>query len=400
MSKHKSDFEGFLADVREFVVEELLPLEQTMLTESFRAVLPELREKREKVKDMGWWLPQMHTDIGGLGLSVEEFGRMSEILAWTPTGHYAFNAQAPDAGNMEVLHMFGTDEQKAKWLQPLADGDIRSCFSMTEPEHAGSNPTIMGTTAVKEGDSWIIDGHKWFTSSAEGASFAIVMVVTNPHADKRHARASQIIVPTDAPGFNHVRKISVMGDEGEDHASHSEIRYDECRVPLENIIGGEGEGFMIAQQRLGPGRIHHCMRFIGMAERSLHEMCKRAASRELSPGVPLASKQTIQNWIAESRASINASRLLVLDAARQIDEVGSKEARDAISLIKFFTADMLMKVVDRSIQVHGALGITDEAIMSHYYRHERGARIYDGADEVHKSVIARRTMRQYGVDIR
>ena len=398
--QHKENFEQFLADVREFVVEELVPLETQFMQDGFGSLLPILQEKRNKVRDMGWWLPQMHGDVGGLGLSVHDFGRMSEILAWTPTGHYCFNAQAPDAGNMEVLHQYGTPEQKAKWLQPLANGEVRSCFSMTEPEHAGSNPTVMSTMAVKEGDSWIIDGHKWFTSAADGAGFAIVMAVTNPHAEKRHARASMIIVPTDAEGFKHTRKIKIMGHEGEDWASHSEIHYEECRVPLENILGGEEEGFVIAQQRLGPGRIHHCMRFIGMAERSLDLMCRRAGSRELAPGVVLANKQTIQNWIAEARAEINASRLLVLDAARKIDTVGSKAARTDISIIKFYVADVLMRTVDRAIQAHGALGITDDMVLSHFYRHERGARIYDGADEVHKSVVARHVMRGYGVRIR
>lgn len=400
MKRMSKDFNRLLSEIREFVVEELVPLEPQLLQEGFGAVLPTLREKREKVKGLGWWLPQMTKEIGGMGLNVYEFGQVSEILAWTPTAHFAFNAQAPDAGNMEILHQYGTAEQKAKWLQPLANGEIRSCFSMTEPHTAGSNPTLLQTTAVKEGDSWIIDGHKWFTSSADGAAFAIAMVVTDPHHEQQHKRASQIIVPLDAEGVEHVRRISIMGDEGEDYMSHSEIRYNECRVPLENLLGGEGEGFTIAQQRLGPGRIHHCMRFVGMAERSLDMLCRRAATRELAPGVVLASKQTIQNWIAEARAEINASRLLVLDAARKIDEIGTYKARTEISIIKFYVADVLMRTIDRAIQVHGALGITDDTILSHFYRHERGARIYDGADEVHKSVVARQVMKGYGVRIR
>jgi len=374
-----NNFEKMLADVREFVVEELQPLEPQLLADGFRSLLPTLQEKREMVKKRGWWLPQMHKDIGGLGMSVYEFGQMSEILAWTPTGHYCFNAQAPDAGNMEVLHQYGTPEQREKFLQPLADGKVRSCFSMTEPEHAGSNPVWMSTTAVEEGDSWIIDGHKWFTSAADGAAFAIVMLVTDPHAEKMHQRASMIIVPTDTEGFNHVRRIKIMGEEGDDWMSHSEIRYEECQVPLENLLGNVNEGFVIAQQRLGPGRIHHCMRFIGMSERALALMCERAVSRELSPGQPLATKQTIQNWIAEARANINASRLMVLDAARKIDEVGSYAARTEVSSIKFFVSDVLMKTLDRAIQVHGALGITEDSILSFLYRHERGSRIYDGS---------------------
>lgn len=395
-----NNFQQLLSGIRDYVREELVPLEPQLLQEGFGALLPTLRQKREQVKDLGWWLPQMSKDVGGLGLSVYEFGQVSEALAWTPTGHYCFNAQAPDAGNMEVLHQYGTAEQKARFLQPLANGDIRSCFSMTEPEHAGSNPTIMSTTAVKEGDSWIVDGHKWFTSSADNSAFAIVMAVTAPHAEKRHQRASMIIVPTDTEGFNHVRRIKMMGDAGDDWASHSEIRYEGCRVPLDNLLGEENGGFVIAQQRLGPGRIHHCMRFIGMAERSFDMLCRRAATRELSPGTPLASKQTIQNWIAEARAEINASRLLVLDAARKIDEVGTYAARTDISIIKFYVSDVLMRTIDRAIQVHGALGMTDDIILSYFYRHERGARIYDGADEVHKSVVARQVMKEYGVRIR
>lgn len=397
---NNTDFDSLLSNIREFVIEELVPLEPQFLQQGFGSLLPTLREKREKVKSLGWWLPQMTKEIGGMGLNVYEFGQVSEILAWTPIAHYAFNVQAPDAGNMEILHQYGTPEQKAKWLQPLANGDIRSCFSMTEPHTAGSNPTLLQTTAVEEGDSWIIDGHKWFTSSADGAAFAIAMVVTDPHNEKRHKRASQIIVPLDAEGLEHVRKISIMGDEGSDWNSHSEIRYNGCRVPLENVLGGAGEGFTIAQQRLGPGRIHHCMRFVGMAERSLDMLCRRAATREMAPGVPLASKQTIQHWIAEARAEINASRLLVLDAARKIDEIGTYKARTEISIIKFYVADVLMRTIDRAIQVHGALGITDDTVLSYFYRHERGARIYDGADEVHKSVVARQVMKGYGVSIR
>jgi alkylation response protein AidB-like acyl-CoA dehydrogenase len=359
-----------------------------------------LNEKRKMVKALGWWLPQMSKEIGGMGLSVHDFGMMSEILATTPTGHFCFGAQAPDAGNMEILHEFGTPEQKEKYLQPLANGEIRSCFSMTEPDTAGSNPTALETMAVKEGDSWIIDGHKWFTSAYDGSAFVIVMANTNPHAENKYARASMIIVPTETPGLKHVRKIPIFGDVGGGYGSHSELRYEECRVPRENLLGPEGEGFMIAQQRLGPGRIHHCMRFIGMAERSLKLMCQRAATREIAAGRMLASRQTIQNWIAESRAEINASRLMVLDAARKIDEVGVHKARTEISVNKFYTAQVFLKVVDRAIQVHGALGVTSDTILSYYYTHERGARIYDGADEVHKVVVARHELRKYGYKLR
>ncbi len=361
--------------------------------------MPALKEKREKVKSLGLWAPHLPADLGGLGLSLSQFARISEELGRSPLGLYTFNCQAPDIGNMELLHKFGTEAQKERFLIPLIKGDIRSCFAMTEPEHAGSNPVWMSATAVKEGDSYIIDGHKWFTTAADGASFAVTMAVTNPEAEKPHRRASQILVPMDTPGFIHVRRIKIMGEEGEDHNSHSEVRFENCRVPQENLIGEEGSGFVLAQERLGPGRIHHCMRWVGICERAFEMMCEYAATRELAPGKLLATRQTIQNWIAESRAEISAARFLVLDAAEKIDREGTYAARVEISLIKFYVAGVLMRVIDRAIQVHGGLGITDYTLLSHWYRHERGARIYDGPDEVHKSVVARRVLRDYGVKI-
>jgi len=313
-------------------------------------------------------------------------------------GHYCVNAQAPDIGNMELLELAGTEQQKKSWLRPLRKGEIRSCFSMTEPEHAGSNPTWMDTRAVLEGGQWTIDGHKWFTSAADGAAFAVVMAVTDPEAPP-HLRASMILVPTDTPGFELVRNIPVMGHAGEGWPTHAEIRYTRCRVPEENLIGGRGAGFALAQERLGPGRIHHCMRWIGICERAFDLMCERAAGREIAPGVPLGSRQTVQNWIAESRAEINAARLLVLDAATKIDRAGAQAARSEISIIKFFVAGVLQQVLDRAIQVHGALGMTDDTPLAYWYRHERGARIYDGPDEVHKAAVARQILRGYGVDV-
>jgi acyl-CoA dehydrogenase len=384
-----------LAEIEEFVSEELFPLEKALLHEPFSKMLPTLEEKRKRVKARGWWAPHMPSSYGGMGLSLLELAQVGERLGACPVGHYVFGCQAPDAGNMEILKDYGTEEQKERWLRPLAAGGIRSCFSMTEPEFAGSNPVNMGTTAVKDGDDYIVNGHKWFTTGADGAAFSVVMCVTNPEAPK-HLRASQIIVPTDSPGFEMVRNIPIMGDSGEGWHSHSEIRYNQVRVPQSNRIGGEGFGFSIAQQRLGPGRIHHCMRWIGICERALSMMCERAATRELDPGRPLSSKQTVQNWIAESRAGIDAARLLVMDTARQIDENGAYESRKSVSVIKFFVADVLMTVLDRSIQTHGALGITDDTPLAFWYRHERGARIYDGPDEVHKARVARMELKGYG----
>lgn len=391
--------EALLSQVRNFLSEEVYPLETDFLRRPFRDLLPQLNDKRQRVKELGMWAPHLPADYGGLGLKLSEFAYLSEELGRTPVGHYLFNCQAPDIGNMEVLLSYATAQQKEQYLAPLAEGKIRSCFSMTEPEHPGSNPTWMSTVAVKEGSDYVINGHKWFTSSAEGATFAIVMAVTNPDAASRYRRASQIIVPLDNEGFRIVRNINVMGDEGSDYASHAEVRYENCRVPQANLLGKEGEGFTIAQERLGPGRIHHCMRWIGICERAFELMCDYAAHRELAPGVFLGSRQTVQEWIAESRAEISAARLLVLDVAGKIDEQGAAAARADISLIKFFVAGILQRVLDRAIQTHGALGLTDATLLSYWYRHERAARIYDGPDEVHKTVVARSVLRKYGADV-
>ncbi|MDT4953650.1 MAG: acyl-CoA dehydrogenase [Acidobacteriota bacterium] len=392
-------FPILLKRIRDFIREEVFPLERDFISRPFRELLPVLKEKREQVKALGIWSPQLPKEYGGLGLGLVEFARVSEELGSTPLGHYLFNCQAPDAGNMEVLMEHATPEQKELHLRPLARGEVRSCFSMTEPEHPGSNPTWMSTTALKDGVDFVINGHKWFTSSADGAAFAIVMAVTNPDEVKLHKRASQIIVPLDTEGFSIVRNISVMGDEGSDYASHAEVRYENCRVPQRNLLGREGDGFQIAQERLGPGRIQHCMRWVGICERAFDMMCEHAAHRQLAPGVPLGSRQSIQAWIAESRAEISAARLLVMHTAERIEAEGQAAAREDISLIKFFVAGIMQKVLDRAIQVHGALGLTDDTVLAYWYRHERAARIYDGPDEVHKAVVARSVLRKYGVDV-
>ncbi len=384
-----------LTEIRHFVDDRLLPLEDRTRGWSWNRIEPLLQELREEVRARGWWLPQIAAEQGGMGLSLEDFGRVSELLGRSPFGHFAFNCQAPDAGNMEILIEHGTPEQKERFLKPLLAGRIRSCFAMTEPENAGSNPVRLSTTAVREGDEYVINGHKWFTTGADGAAFAIVMAITQPDAESPYLRASQLIVPADTPGYELVRNVPIMGEEGEGYASHGEVRFTNVHVPADHLLGADGAGFAIAQQRLGPGRIHHCMRWIGICERAFDLMCRRALSRELTPGKPLARKQTIQNWIAESRAEINASRLLVLDTARKIDREGDYAARQEVSLIKFYVAGVLQRVLDRAIQVHGALGITEDTVLSYWYRHERGARIYDGADEVHKSRLARLVLKQY-----
>lgn len=389
-----------LPKVKAFVEAELVPLEEGHHQRTSKETYALLDAKRILVKKAGLWGIHLAKEEGGQGLSLCEFGQLSEWLARAPLyGHYTFNCQAPDIGNMELLSKFGSPEQKEKYLHPLVKGEIRSCFAMTEPEFAGSDPTRLATTAVRDGSEYVINGHKWFTSSEEGASFSIVMAVTNPESPA-HQRASMIIVPAGAKGFNHIRKIPVMGEAGGGWASHSEVRYENCRVPLTNRISDEGAGFKLAQERLGPGRIHHCMRWIGIAEKALDLMCRRAVSREIEEGVMLGQKQFIQGFIAESRVEIDAARLLVLRTADTIDRLGAAAARHQISGIKFFTANMMLKVLDRAIQVHGALGLTDGTMLATLYQHERGARIYDGADEVHKQSMAVNILKGYGLDLK
>ncbi len=378
----------------EFVEKELIPLEPEFTVKSFAEMIPDIEAKRDMVKKMELWAPNHPKEFGGMGLSLLDHALVSESLGRSPLGHYVFGCHAPDAGNIEILHLHGTDEQKEKYLAPLVDGKIRSCFSMTEVEQPGSNPILLDTTAVKDGDDYIINGHKWYSTAADGAEFSIVMAVTNPDAHK-YLQASMIIVPTNTPGFNLVRNIPVMGHAGDDYMSHGEILFESVRVPQSNLLGPEGQGFVVAQERLGPGRIHHCMRWIGICTRAFDLMCHRAVNRQMGGGKTLAHKQIIQGWVAECAAEIQAARMMVLKAAWAIDTVGAKEARNEVSFIKYYVAGVMQKVIDRALQVHGGLGMTDDTILAFYYRHERAARIYDGADEVHKASVARRLLKEY-----
>lgn len=387
---------SFVREIRSFLDEHIVPLEPELGAHGFVALVPKLDALRQKAKERGLWAPFLPKDLGGQGLTLLEYAHVSEALGRSPVAHYVFNCQAPDVGNMELLHMFGTDAQKERFLLPLARGETRSSFGMTEPEHAGSNPVWLSTRAKKDGDDYVLDGHKWFTTGFEGSAFCIVMAVTDPEAPM-HARASQIVVPTDTPGLRFVRNLPVMGEVGGGWASHAEIVLEGVRVPQTNRLGPEGSGFLLAQERLGPGRIHHAMRWIGVAERCFELMCTRAATRELSPGKPLGTRDTVQAWIAESRAEIDASRLLVLDAAEQMDREGAAAARDAIGIVKFYVAGMLDRVMDRALQVHGGLGMLDDTPIAWWYRHERAARIYDGPDEVHKSSLAKRILSRHGM---
>ncbi len=347
----------------------------------------DLIEIRKIAKAESLWNLFLPDDEYGPGMNNLDYSMLCEEMGRSPAvAPMAFNCAAPDTGNTEILVEHGTDEQKDKWAFPLLEGEIRSCFSMTEPATAGSDPTQLAASAVLEGDEWVINGHKWFTSGAVGASLAIAMVITEPEGNP-YTRASMILVPTDAPGYELVRPISVMGHST--GPGHCEIKYNDCRVPASNLLGARGAGFLIAQDRLGPGRIHHCMRAIGTAERALEMMCVYAAGREAFGG-PLSDKQFVQDFIAKSRMEIDQARLLTLHAAWKMDTLGKRAARQEISMIKVVAANMVMDVLDRAIQVHGSLGMTDDTPLAMMWRYSRMLRLADGPDEVHKMVIARR----------
>jgi alkylation response protein AidB-like acyl-CoA dehydrogenase len=347
-------------------------------------------ELRGKAKAEGLWAPHVGPEAGGTGLGFLAYAYLNEVIGRCIWGQLVFGCQAPDAGNAEILHLFGSVEQKERWLEPLVAGEVRSFFSMTEPEVSGADPTGLRTTAVREGGEWVIDGHKWFSSGAEGAAFGIVMAVTEPE-EEPHRRMSQIVVPADAAGIE-ITPVPVLGHRGRGWSTHCEVRYTSVRVPYENLLGERGAGFRIAQKRLGPGRIHHVMRWLGQMQRAFELMCERALEREAFGGL-LAEKQTVQNWIADSAAEIQACRLLTLDAAHKIDR--GDEARVEISLIKFYAARVLNDVIDRAVQTHGALGLTNETPLATMALTARGGRIYDGPDEVHRMVVSRRILRSF-----
>jgi len=371
-----------------FMDEHVYPAEREAGEDCF---LPEplLKSLQAKVKALGLWAPHMPEEVGGMGIGVVGLALMNEIIGRSPIGPIIFGCQAPDAGNSEILHLYGTEEQKKKFLLPNVAGNIRSCFSMTEPEVSGSDPTNLQTTAVLDGDEWVINGHKWFITGAVGSAFSIVMAKTEPQTAPRQ-RFSMIIVPMSTPGVRIIRAVPVLGHSGD--GGHCELRYENCRVPAKNLLGPRGEGFKIAQARLGPGRIQHCMRWLGVAQRSFELMCRHVVNREAF-GTKLADKQTIQNWIADSKAEIDAARLMTLHAAWKMDQ--KLDARVEISLIKFFGAQVLHNVIDRAIQAHGAMGISGDTPLELFYREARAARIYDGPDEVHRMVVARRILKEF-----
>jgi acyl-CoA dehydrogenase len=385
-----SDVLETVGRVQAFMDEHVYPNEPALDREDDRA--QELvGELRRRAKSEGLWAPHIGPEAGGTGQGFLAYAYLNEAIGRSLWGQLVFGCQAPDAGNAEILHMFGTAEQKERWLRPLVAGDIRSFFSMTERDVSGADPTGLRTRAVRDGNDWVIDGQKWFSSGADGAAFGIVMAVTDPDAPP-HRRMSQIVVPADTPGVEIVRPIPTLGHAGRGWTTHCEVRYTNVRVPVENTLGEPGDGFRIAQKRLGPGRIHHVMRWLGQMQRAFELMCRRALEREAF-GSTLAEKQTVQNWIADSAAEIQACRLLTLDAAHKID--GGDEARVEVSLIKFYGARVLNEVIDRAVQVHGALGLTDDTPLGRMYVQARGARIYDGPDEVHRMVVSRRILKAF-----
>ncbi len=384
-----TEIEDLRAAYRAFMEEHIYPAEAALAREDEEAEAL-VADLRARAKAQGLWAPHLPPEAGGTGRGFLAYAYLNEEIGRSFWAQLVFNCQAPDAGNGEILHLFGTKEQKERFLKPLVAGEVRSFFSMTEPEVAGSDPTLLQTRAVRDGEEWVIDGRKWFSTGAEGAAFGIVMAVTDPDADP-HRRATQIIVPADTPGVE-IEPVPVMGHRGRGWTTHCEVRYRGVRVPLENTLGEPGEGFRIAQKRLGPGRIHHVMRWLGQMQRAFDLMCRYALERQAFGG-PLADKQTVQNWIADSAAEIQACRLLTLDAARKIDQ--GDEARVEVSLVKFYAARVLNEVIDRAVQVHGGLGLTDRTPLATMLALARGGRIYDGPDEVHRMVVSRRILREY-----
>jgi alkylation response protein AidB-like acyl-CoA dehydrogenase len=378
------------ARYRAFMEQHVYPNEAAIGRED-DAAMAVLDDLRARARDEGLWAPHVPPEAGGTGLGFLYYACLNEEIGRSTYAQLVFGCQAPDAGNAEILHLFGTDEQKERFLRPLVAGEVRSFFSMTEPEVSGSDPTLLRTRATRDGDEWVIDGHKWFSSGADGAAFAIVFAISDPDAEP-HRRGTMILVPADTPGVDVVRAVPVMGHAGRGWSTHCEVRYTGARVPVGNTLGGEGDAFMLAQKRLGPGRIHHVMRWLGQMQRAFELMCRYANEREAFGG-PLADKQTVQNWVADSAAEIQACRLLTMDAARKIDE--GSEARVEVSLLKFYAARALCDVIDRAIQVHGARGLTDETPLAVMSMMARGARIYDGPDEVHRMVVARRILRSF-----
>jgi acyl-CoA dehydrogenase len=374
----------------EIVAKHIIPNEHFLMRRGDPEVGKRWAELMAMVKERGLWAPHLPTEYGGMGIGFLKLAYMNEILAWSPYSNPIFGILAPNSGNQKILVKYGTPEQKKKWLEPLVAGTMQSCFAMTEPDAPGSDPRSLRTRAVREGDEWVINGHKWFASNAKRADFAIVMCRTEDASDADvNGRMTQIIVPTDTPGFNYIRSVPVWGQE---HGHHGEIILENCRVPYENRLGREGSGHQAAQDRLGAGRVYHCMNCIGQMWRAFDMMVRRALDRQVHGG-PLAEKQFIQGFIADSYMDIQASRLMTIRCAELMEN--GLDARTDISAIKIFVPNAMHRVVDRAIQVHGALGVSSETPLEGMYRSARTLRLADGPDEVHRILIAKNVLKRY-----
>jgi acyl-CoA dehydrogenase len=391
------EFEQQLVWMREFIDREIVPLEpildEKMGTDEWTAVK---RHLQDQVKATGLWAAFLGPELGGSGLGQLKLALMSEIIGRSMISMVIFGVQAPDSGNMELMAHGATEEQKQRWLWPNLRGDITSAFALTEPFLAGADPTVIGTTATLDDDHWIINGHKWFTTNASSADIILVVAETNPEG-RPHRHASIFVVPADTPGMTIVRDIPTMGHPDTEYGrvgNHSEILFTDCRVPADHLIGDPGGGFQLAQQRLGGGRIHHSMRWLGQAQRSLDIMCERAVSRS-SHGRRLADHQMIQDYIALSHMEIQAARLLTFQTAWKMDKYGASAVRADLGMIKAHVSKVVLAVLDRTIQVCGALGYSSDLPVESWYRTTRFGSIGDGPDELHKSVLARTILRNY-----
>jgi acyl-CoA dehydrogenase len=378
------------------VRERIWPLETLTEELGWDGLVKAVGPLQQEVKAKGLWAAHLDPELGGQGFGQVKLGLMHEILGTSPIAPLAFGNAAPDSGNSEILAMAGSPEQKERYLHPLLAGDLKSAFSMTEPHTAGSDPTLLQTRAVKDGEQWVINGHKWFSSNGSIADFLIVMAVTDPDA-RPHQRASMFVVDVDTPGVNIVRDVATMEHPAETfgrYGNHAEILYEDVRVPAEALLGTQGAGFLIAQQRLYPGRIHHCMRWLGVARRAFDMLCERSLYR-YAHGATLSKHETVQNWIADSAAEMQAARLMTLHAAWKMDTEGVAAARQDIAMIKYYGAGVLHNVVDRALQAHGSLGYSTDLPLEAMYRYARAARFYDGPDEVHRASVARQVLRGY-----
>ncbi len=396
--EHSARSKELQAKLLSFMDEHIYPAEPIYAEQLFTQENPHLQppvmeDLKKEARSRGLWNLFLPDEEHGAGLGNLDYAPLAEIMGRSPIAPEATNCAAPDTGNMEVLHEFGTEAQKERWLKPLLEGAIRSCFGMTEPAVASSDPTNLKSTIIREGDEYVVNGRKWWTSGAADprCKVCLFLGLSDPEGP-RYLQHTLVLIPMDAPGVNVIRSLPVFGyDEGH---GHCEISFEDVRIPVDSLVGQEGGGFLIGQARLGPGRIHHCMRAIGMAERAIELMCRRAHER-VAFGKPLARQGVIQDWIAEARVRTEQARLLTLKAAWMMDTVGKEHARMEIAAIKVAAAELATWVIDRAIQVHGGAGVSNDFPLAAMYAHARTLHLVDGADEVHKMVIAREELRRW-----